>query len=172
MAGKLIRILFLAVVVLMPAGLSSGQAVNGIEPPEMPSMPDGTPEESTPAVGVPSIGDLVTVIDKATAGEAEGKDWSTPVKLVIIFSGLAIYLTRSENIMNLPAGFIRIGKGGLGAIAYAMILTLVIAAGAWVILNRLVLGRWLYAVGMNIKTAGVSGVPCAGVVWPWRHRMG
>jgi flagellar biosynthetic protein FliP len=32
----------------------------------------------------------MTVIDKATAGETKGKDWSTPVKLVIIFSGLAI----------------------------------------------------------------------------------
>jgi flagellar biosynthetic protein FliP len=33
---------------------------------------------------------LFTVIDKATANKAGGKDWSTPVKLVIIFSGLAI----------------------------------------------------------------------------------
>jgi flagellar biosynthetic protein FliP len=32
----------------------------------------------------------MTVIDKATAGEAEKKNWSTPVKLVIIFTGLAI----------------------------------------------------------------------------------
>jgi flagellar biosynthetic protein FliP len=30
------------------------------------------------------------IIDKATTNEAEGKDWSTPVKLVIIFTGLAI----------------------------------------------------------------------------------
>jgi flagellar biosynthetic protein FliP len=32
----------------------------------------------------------MTVVDKAMADEAEGKDWSTPVKLVIIFTGLAI----------------------------------------------------------------------------------
>jgi len=39
---------------------------------------------------MPSIGDLITVVDKATADTSEGRDWSTPVKLVIIFAGLAI----------------------------------------------------------------------------------
>ena len=90
MAGKLIRIFFLAVVILMPAGLSFGQGVNGLGQSELPIVPNNTSKISAPAVGVPSIGDLMTVIDKATANEAEGKDWSTPVKLVIIFSGLAI----------------------------------------------------------------------------------
>ncbi|KPJ65421.1 MAG: flagellar biosynthesis protein flip [Coxiella sp. DG_40] len=32
----------------------------------------------------------MTVVNKATSNQAEGKDWSTPVKLVIIFTGLAI----------------------------------------------------------------------------------
>lgn len=39
---------------------------------------------------MPSFGDLITVVDKATADTSEGRDWSTPVKLVIIFAGLAI----------------------------------------------------------------------------------
>ncbi|MFC1605072.1 flagellar type III secretion system pore protein FliP [Planctomycetota bacterium] len=90
MAGKLFRILLFAVVILMSAGLSYGQNANSITQPEMPRMPNDTSEVNTPAVGAPSIGDLMTVIDKATADGAEGRDWSTPVKLVIIFTGLAI----------------------------------------------------------------------------------
>ena len=90
MAGNLIRMLFFAVVILMPAGLSFGQNANSIERPEMPRLPNDTSEVSAPALGVPSIGDLMTVIDKATANGAESRDWSTPVKLVIIFTGLAI----------------------------------------------------------------------------------
>jgi flagellar biosynthetic protein FliP len=39
---------------------------------------------------VPSIGELMTVLEKATSKEAQTKDWSTPVKLAIIFTGLAI----------------------------------------------------------------------------------
>ncbi len=39
---------------------------------------------------LPTINDLVTLIDKTATTETEGKDWSTPVKLVIIFAGLAV----------------------------------------------------------------------------------
>jgi flagellar biosynthetic protein FliP len=51
----------------------------------------GGSEDNVAAQSMPSIGDLLTVVDKATSGEKNtGKDWSTPVKLVIIFGGLAI----------------------------------------------------------------------------------
>lgn len=39
---------------------------------------------------IPTISELMTVIDKATKKEAENKGWSTPVKLVIVFGALAI----------------------------------------------------------------------------------
>jgi flagellar biosynthetic protein FliP len=43
-----------------------------------------------PPTDVPSIGELMTVLEKATAPRPDGRDWSTPVKLVIVFAGLAI----------------------------------------------------------------------------------
>jgi len=49
---------------------------------------DGT--EAPPSNNVPSLGELMTVLEKATSQEAEAKDWSTPVKLVIVFAALAI----------------------------------------------------------------------------------
>lgn len=79
---------------------------------------------------------------------------------MFFFGGLAIYLTRSENIMYLPKGFVALGRGSLGPFFVALIL----AVPAWLILSRMVLGRWLYAVGMNIRTALVSGVPTAKVI--------
>ena len=90
MACRLCKILLFAAVISLPAGLSFGQGANRIEPPEMLRFPDGTAEQEIPAAGVPSVGDLMTVIDKATAEGTEGRDFSTPVKLVIIFTGLAI----------------------------------------------------------------------------------
>ncbi|MCP4452077.1 MAG: flagellar type III secretion system pore protein FliP [Planctomycetes bacterium] len=39
---------------------------------------------------LPSLTDLVQVVDQATAGDEQTRQWSTPVKLVVIFSGLAI----------------------------------------------------------------------------------
>ena len=77
MAGKLIRMFFLVFVVFAPADLSFGQT-------------DDSSSASESVNTVPSISDLMSLIDKATTSESEGKDWSTPVKLVIIFAGLSI----------------------------------------------------------------------------------
>jgi flagellar biosynthetic protein FliP len=76
-----------ALFLLTLTGLSSAQ---DIEPIEMPALPDINQKAEVPVAGVPSMSDLMTVVDKATEDAGEGKDWSTPVKLVIIFSGLAI----------------------------------------------------------------------------------
>jgi flagellar biosynthetic protein FliP len=90
MTGKPFILYFPAVVILMSAGLSFGRNAGTLAKPELPRLPNDTSKINAQPAGVPSIGDLMTVIDKATANEAKGKDWSTPVKLVIIFAGLAI----------------------------------------------------------------------------------
>jgi len=83
MINKIIRTSFLVFIVLICAGKSSGQVGSTLE-----QTGDSTvhPGNTT----IPSIGDLMTIIDKTTTTESKGKDWSTPVKLVIIFTGLAI----------------------------------------------------------------------------------
>ncbi len=88
MAGKLIRMFFLVFVVFAPADLSFGQA--GDTPSATKPVPAVLLRKSEAAGTVPSISDLMTLLDKATTSEAEGKDWSTPVKLVVIFACLAI----------------------------------------------------------------------------------
>ena len=60
-------------------------------------------DSSSKPVTVPKIGDLVDVVDKATA-DNESREWSTPVKLVIIFTGLAIL----PSVMVMMTSFTRI----------------------------------------------------------------
>ena len=44
-----------------------------------------------PTSSLPKMTDVVKAIDKATASESEdGKDWAAPVKLALVFTGLAI----------------------------------------------------------------------------------
>jgi flagellar biosynthetic protein FliP len=50
----------------------------------------GASASNPTANGVPSIIDMLNLMEKATTTENKDKDWSTPVKLVIIFTGLAI----------------------------------------------------------------------------------
>ena len=74
-------------LVLSPAAF--GQITRTISPPTMPPLTPTNQAVPTP-VNVPTISELMTVLEKATSQQPEGKDWSTPVKLVIIFAGLAL----------------------------------------------------------------------------------
>ncbi|WP_075063823.1 ABC transporter permease [Ornatilinea apprima] len=85
----------------------------------------------------------------------------------IFFSAFAIYLTKSENVIHLPKEFTAIGNGtlfGMSLLPYTLFLTLALAACAHFLLSQTVFGRWLYAIGNNVRTAVVSGVPTEKVV--------
>jgi len=86
------RVILTILILLAAAGFSFAAQSNGLpQMPTMPAMPTGVNSSTnTPAGTVPSIGDLMTIVDKATADQGKSKDWSTPLKLVIIFTGLAI----------------------------------------------------------------------------------
>ncbi|MBI4873872.1 MAG: ABC transporter permease [Acidobacteria bacterium] len=75
--------------------------------------------------------------------------------VMMFFSGLAIWLTKSRNIYNLPAPFTAVGRGTWSVVAVAGALTVL----AHLTLRRSLFGRWLYAVGSNPRTSLVSGVP-------------
>jgi ribose/xylose/arabinose/galactoside ABC-type transport system permease subunit len=74
-------------------------------------------------------------------------------------SGLAIWWTRSQGVSGLPASFRVLGGSVFGAVPVSLLVVAPVAFGAHVVLSRTVLGRWLYAVGGNARTARVSGVP-------------
>ncbi|MBN2133939.1 MAG: flagellar type III secretion system pore protein FliP [Sedimentisphaerales bacterium] len=76
-------------LILLPTTIAGGQINNTLPRPEGPQI-DARGTQVPPASNVPSIGELMTVLEKATSQEAEAKDWSTPVKLVIVFAALAI----------------------------------------------------------------------------------
>ncbi len=90
MTDRPIRVFFLVFVVLFAADLSFGLADDTFGQIELPGQSGNAFKVNVSGNSVPSIGDLMTVIDKAITTDAEGKDWSLPVKLVIIFTGLAI----------------------------------------------------------------------------------
>jgi flagellar biosynthesis protein FliP len=88
------RVLLTIFVLLAASGivLAAQTQTNGVpQMPQLPAMPNGNNSATaTPPGTMPSIGDLMTIVDKATVDQGKAKDWSTPLKLVIIFTGLAI----------------------------------------------------------------------------------
>ena len=75
------------VLLLAPAAL--GQIKSTLPAPAPPQIVTTNHPAPTPA-NVPTIGELMNVLEKATAQQPESRDWSTPIKLVIIFAGLAL----------------------------------------------------------------------------------
>ncbi|MHC4265504.1 MAG: flagellar type III secretion system pore protein FliP [Planctomycetota bacterium] len=68
------------------------------------SIIEGNPQDQSIQGQVPSVTDLITIVDKATGEGSESQEWSTPVKLVIIFAGLAIL----PSLMVMMTSFTRI----------------------------------------------------------------
>jgi len=72
--------------------------------------------------------------------------------------GLALLYTKGRTIALLPASFTRLGTGYIGVIPYATIFAAVVVLVTHTILSRTRLGREIYAIGTNPKTALISGI--------------
>jgi len=83
----MIRLLLWGHLVVLGLGVSSAWSQNTSP---LPDLPDPLAQAPVDPGTLPQFSDLFDVVDKATSVESTGRDWSTPVKLVIIFSGLAI----------------------------------------------------------------------------------
>jgi ribose/xylose/arabinose/galactoside ABC-type transport system permease subunit len=107
-----------------------------------------------------AVGVLIGLGNGAAVAWLRMPSFLVTLTAMIFFSGLAIWLTQSRNIGNLPAAFNTIG--GRTLIAFAV--TTALALGAHGMLTRSLWGRWLYAVGHNPRAARISGVPVNGVI--------
>jgi ribose transport system permease protein len=76
-----------------------------------------------------------------------------------VASGLAYIISRGASIYEVPDSFALLGRGtGLWSIPHAVVLMLVLYAVAHVLMSRMALGRYIYAVGGNVEAARISGV--------------
>jgi ribose transport system permease protein len=80
--------------------------------------------------------------------------------MMLVVSGMAYILAEGQSVYQVPDTFVWLGRGAdLLGIPNAVLLMGVLYAAAHVLMTRLPLGRYLYAVGGNIEAARLSGVP-------------
>ena len=80
--------------------------------------------------------------------------------MMLVGSGLAYILAKGQSIYQIPDSFTWLGRGADAfKIPNAVFLMLVLYAAAHVLMSRMKLGRYLYAVGGNREAARLSGVP-------------
>lgn len=104
-------------------------------------------------------GALIGWLNGAAITRLELPPFIVTLTTMMFFSGLAIWLTKSKTIYNLPLAFNSIGKGSLFFIPYALLVTVLIVGILHVLLSRSLRGAWLYACGHNPRAAEISGVP-------------
>jgi ribose/xylose/arabinose/galactoside ABC-type transport system permease subunit len=131
---------------------------------------DGSPISGTlPAVplGIAAmlvVGTFVGSLNGLAVAKFRMPAFMVTLVSMMFFSGLAIYLTKSENIMYLPEGYTRIGSGGIGPVPWSFFVVLALATATHLLLKHTVLGRWFFAVGKSVRTSIVSGIPTERVI--------
>ena len=83
-----------------------------------------------------------------------------------VAAGLAYIVSQGRPIYQLPEGFIWLGRGvePVFGIPIAVILMFLMYFLAWVVMERTVLGRYIYAVGGNPEAARLAGIRVNGVL--------
>jgi len=80
--------------------------------------------------------------------------------MMLVGSGLAYILAKGQSVYQIPDSFVWLGRGAdLFGIPNAVLLMLVLYVAAHVLMSRMRLGRYVYAVGGNREAARLSGVP-------------
>jgi ribose transport system permease protein len=84
--------------------------------------------------------------------------------MMLVTSGLAYLLARGQSVYQVPESFTWLGGGkGFARLPNAVILMLLLYVAAHILMSRMRLGRYLYAVGGNPEAARLSGVPIRAV---------
>lgn len=79
---------------------------------------------------------------------------------MLVARGLAYSISQGQSISSLPDGFTWLGRGSdLFGVPNAVVLMFLLYAIALVVMHRLRLGRYIYAVGSNREAARLSGLP-------------
>lgn len=86
--------------------------------------------------------------------------------------GLTLIWNDGMPISNLPEAFKFLGQGQWLGVPAAAVIFITVTALAWIALRYTVYGRWIYAVGGNIRSARLSGIRTTGIVFSVYVLMG
>ena len=82
----------------------------------------------------------------------------TTLAMLTICRGLAFVVSGGRSIGNLPESFNFVGRERVLGLPLPVILMALVFAGGWFLLRRMVIGRYIYAVGGNRKATFFAGV--------------
>jgi len=82
------------------------------------------------------------------------------LSMMLVARGLASEMTQGASIYQVPSSFVWLGGGAdLLGIPNGVVLMVLLYLAAHVVMMRMTLGRYIYAIGGNAEAARLSGVP-------------
>lgn len=83
----------------------------------------------------------------------------------LIFSGIALTITRSTTIGGIPKEFNFIAQGSLVGIPIPIIITIVVVGVTAYLLHHTLFGKYVFSVGTNQKASYISGIPVKATIF-------
>jgi ribose transport system permease protein len=80
------------------------------------------------------------------------------------YTGANMAITSANPYYNIDQALVQWGQARTGVLPHPAIVALIVAALLGVLFYRLVLGRWILAVGGNVRAAEMTGVPVGRVI--------
>jgi ribose transport system permease protein len=86
------------------------------------------------------------------------------LSMMLVARGLASIVSNDQSVYQVPDSFVWLGRGADLGLPNAVVLMLVLYVAVHIMLSRMRLGRYVYAVGGNREAARLSGVRVEGVL--------
>ncbi len=108
--------------------------------------------------GMLSVGVIIGLINGISVAKLKMPAFMVTLTSLMFFSGFAIWITQSQNIYNLPALLVDAPYHSFLGLPLPVYLAVLVFTSCYLLLNKTLLGEWVYAVGTNIKTSWISGI--------------
>lgn len=105
-----------------------------------------------------AIGMVIGAINGFAVVSLKMPSFMATMSVSLLFSGLAMFYTKSASITNLPKPFLFIAEGEIFGIPFPVILTAAVIIVTHYVLSKTVFGRTIFAVSINQKTSFISGI--------------
>jgi len=109
-------------------------------------------------LGMMITGGLIGMINGISVAKLKMPAFMVTLTGLMFFSGFAVWLTKSQNIYNLPTVLVEMPYATFLWLPIPVWIGILVLGVAYLLLNRSLLGEWIYAVGVNPKTSRISGV--------------
>jgi len=111
-----------------------------------------------------AVGALAGLINGVLVAVLRMPPFIVTLGMMGVARGATLLLTGGRTVQPLPAEFTAIAGGELLGVSNLAWLTLLVTVLVALLLRRTVWGQYLYAVGSNVESARLTGVPVRGVL--------